>query len=182
VQAVCRATGFPDLLPDSSLYAGGISLMQRGNFLLPHLDNSHDAERGRYRRLNLLYYVTPHWSTEEGGHLELWDNGPKHSPRQLESRFNRLVIMATHKNSWHSVCEVKANRPRLCVSNYYYSDQPYEGDAYFHVTSFRARPDQPARDLLLRTDNALRSAIRKVAKKGVYRPETFQHKDKGVDS
>ena len=30
------------LYPDEHLYAGGISLMERGHFLNPHLDNSHD--------------------------------------------------------------------------------------------------------------------------------------------
>ncbi|EPF24398.1 hypothetical protein MAESPC_00584 [Microcystis aeruginosa SPC777] len=33
-------TGIPQLLPDEYLYAGGISLMDRGCFLNPHIDNS----------------------------------------------------------------------------------------------------------------------------------------------
>ena len=32
--------------------------MPQGNYLKPHLDNSHDRDRKRYRVLNLLYYVT----------------------------------------------------------------------------------------------------------------------------
>lgn len=38
-------TGIPQLLPDEYLYAGGISLMDRGGFLNPHIDNSHDKDR-----------------------------------------------------------------------------------------------------------------------------------------
>lgn len=37
--------GIESLFPDESLYAGGLSLMAKNNFLHPHLDNSHDAER-----------------------------------------------------------------------------------------------------------------------------------------
>ena len=49
---------------DETLYAGGISLMKNKDFLNPHLDNSHDKDKKKYRRLNLLYYVTPDWKYE----------------------------------------------------------------------------------------------------------------------
>ena len=35
--------------------------MFEGDFLNPHVDNSHDANREKYRRLNLLFYVSPDW-------------------------------------------------------------------------------------------------------------------------
>lgn len=70
--------------------------MAHKNYLNPHLDNSHDAERERWRVLNLLYYVTPDWHLGDGGHLELWLDGPKKVPLHIESKFNRLVVMATH--------------------------------------------------------------------------------------
>jgi len=92
-------TGIKGMLPDEHLYAGGISLMSGGHFLNPHLDNSHDKDRNLYRVLNLLYYVTPEWSHESGGNLEVWDDGPSGKPREIVSRFNRLVVMATDKNS-----------------------------------------------------------------------------------
>ena len=167
LQEVARITGIKDMVPDDKLYAGGISLMAKENFLNPHLDNSHDKNRELYRVLNLLYYVTPDWSHEQGGNLELWDSGPKGSPREITSHFNRLAIMATHQKSWHSVSEVKVDRSRCCVSNYYFSTQPLEEHEYFHVTSFRGRPEQPVRDLVLQGDVALRQGIRKVFKKGI---------------
>ena len=167
LDAVAKITRIQDMVPDDRLYAGGISLMAEGNFLNPHLDNSHDINREMYRVLNLLYYVTPDWSHEQGGNLELWDEGPKGEPREIVSQFNRLALMATHEKSWHSVSEVKVDRSRCCVSNYYFSAKPLEDHAYFHVTSFRGRPEQPVRDLLLQGDVVLRQGIRKVFKKGV---------------
>jgi Rps23 Pro-64 3,4-dihydroxylase Tpa1-like proline 4-hydroxylase len=44
-----------DLQPDENLYAGGLSSMKQSQFLNPHLDNSHDKERSRWRVLNLLF-------------------------------------------------------------------------------------------------------------------------------
>jgi Rps23 Pro-64 3,4-dihydroxylase Tpa1-like proline 4-hydroxylase len=180
VDVVTEITGIQGMVPDTNLYAGGISLMAHGNFLNPHLDNSHDKDRQRYRVLNLLYYVTPDWSHENGGNLELWDEGPKGEPREITSHFNRLALMATHEKSWHSVSEVKVDRSRCCVSNYYFSDKALEDHEYFHVTSFRGRPEQPVRDVVLQADIALRQGIRKVFKKGVIEnPHVYKKAEPG---
>lgn len=177
VKIVEKITGIRDMLPDENLYAGGISLMAKDNFLNPHLDNSHDKNREAYRVLNLLYYVTPEWEHNLGGNLELWDDGPKGEPREIVSAFNRLTLMATHEKSWHSVNQVKVDRSRCCISNYYFSAKPLEDHEYFHVTSFRGRPEQPMRDLVLQGDIALRQGIRKVFKKGVVENPHVYKKD-----
>jgi Rps23 Pro-64 3,4-dihydroxylase Tpa1-like proline 4-hydroxylase len=177
VKMVTEITGIQGMIPDTNLYAGGISLMAKDNFLNPHLDNSHDKDRAMYRVLNLLFYVTPDWSHENGGNLELWDNGPKESQREITSSFNRLALMATHQKSWHSVSQVRVDRSRCCVSNYYFSEKPLEDHEYFHVTSFRGRPEQPIRDLVLQGDVALRQGIRKAFKKGIVKNKHVYRKD-----
>jgi Rps23 Pro-64 3,4-dihydroxylase Tpa1-like proline 4-hydroxylase len=169
VEAVGRITGLPALSPDPLLYAGGLSVMTNGNFLNPHLDNSHNNDRSLYRVLNLLYYVSPGWNVESGGHLELWPQGVKKKPLTVHSLFNRLAVMTTGPESWHSVSSVKAEEARCCVSNYYFSPEPVGGSPYFRVTSFRGRPEQPVRDLYLRADAALRGAVRKLFPAGVTR-------------
>lgn len=161
VSAIERITGLSALEPDELLYAGGVSLMAPGDFLNPHIDNSHDKFRSRYRVLNLLYYVSPQWPENLGGNLELWPQGVRGRPTTLVSRFNRLVVMITHKNSWHSVARNRANVNRCCVSNYFFSQKPIGGTEYYHVTEFRGRPEQPLRDLVLRADNWVRTVIRK---------------------
>jgi Rps23 Pro-64 3,4-dihydroxylase Tpa1-like proline 4-hydroxylase len=155
-------TGLRELEPDVHLYAGGISTMVKHQFLNPHLDNSHDRDRARWRVLNLLYYVSPSWSSADGGHLELWPDGLKRAPQVVESRFNRLVIMETHDLSLHSVSPVLTDRPRHCVSNYYFSPVPIRAGDTSHVTSFRGRPGQPIRDLLLRGDAVGKTALRRM--------------------
>ena len=155
------------LYADESLYAGGISLMAQNNFLHPHLDNSHDAERERWRVFNLLYYVTPDWEKKNGGHLEIWPHGPKKDPVVIESKFNRLIVMATHDSSWHSVNRVEVDRSRCCLSNYYFSDSPLKETDKFHVTKFRGRPEDTLTNIILDFDANLRMLIRKVFKKGI---------------
>ncbi|MEH6538136.1 MAG: 2OG-Fe(II) oxygenase [Psychroserpens sp.] len=177
VELIGEICNIEALYADESLYAGGISLMAKNNYLHPHLDNSHDAERERWRVMNLLYYVTPEWETKNGGHLELWPNGPKKAPQLLESKFNRLIVMATHDRSWHSVNEVTIDSSRCCISNYYFSDDPLNNSDRFHVTKFRGRPEDTFTNIILDLDANLRMLLRKVFKKGIRKnPHFYKNK------
>ncbi len=160
VGLVQQITGLQALEPDADLYAGGISTMTKGGYLRPHLDNSHDGGQGRYRVLNLLYYVTPDWRPDYGGSLQLWDEGPLKTPRTIDSRFNRLVLMETNRTSWHSVNEIVHHGARCCVSNYYFSAIPPDTEEYFHATTFLGE-HAGADDLIMQIDNALRTKILK---------------------
>jgi Rps23 Pro-64 3,4-dihydroxylase Tpa1-like proline 4-hydroxylase len=173
VAVVERITKIARQVPDPRLYAGGITLMAQGDFLNPHIDNSHDGERRLYRTLNLLYYVTPGWKPEYGGNLELWDDDVR-SAITLPSLFNRLVIMETNRHSWHSVSPVAHDGRRCCVSNYYFSARSPEGPDYFHVTSFSARPEQPVRRWIAAADNLARMGIRKIFRMGLGRRDEYR--------
>lgn len=179
VALISEICGITELYADNTLYAGGLSLMADGNFLNPHLDNSHDAERERWRVLNLLYYVTPNWELKNGGHLEVWPNGPKKTPILIESKFNRLVVMATHQSSWHSVNKVVSNdRARCCISNYYFSPNALKETDKFHVTKFRGRPEETFKNIILDADANLRMLVRKVFKKGIRKNPHVYKKEK----
>lgn len=170
VQAVADITGLKNLQADPNLYAGGVSLMTKGCFLNPHIDNSHDMNRENYRVLNLLYYVTPDWKEEFGGNLELWPNGTKNEPLQICSKFNRLVVMVTHKRSYHSVSKVQHKTSgRACISNYYFAPKSPTGKNYFHVTKFRGRPEEPLKDIILQADALARRVVRIFKPKGAYK-------------
>ena len=177
VNLIGNICNIESLFADNSLYAGGLSLMAKHNFLHPHLDNSHDSERQRWRVLNLLYYVTPNWQRQFGGHLELWPDGPEKEPILIESKFNRLVVMATHDTSWHSVNKVMVDKNRCCISNYYFSDNALRSSDKFHVTKFKGRPKDKITNLILDVDASLRMLIRKVFKKGLRKnPHVYKKK------
>ncbi|WP_346838491.1 2OG-Fe(II) oxygenase [Microbulbifer sp. SAOS-129_SWC] len=173
IQDIC---GIESLYPDKYLYAGGISLMAKGSFLNPHLDNSHEKDRAKWRVLNLLYYISPNWEGCFGGNLEIWPEGPQKKQITIDSTFNRLVVMATHGASWHSVSPIVVDEKRACVSNYYFSDQSLKADDTFHVTSFRGRPEQNFRDVILRADILLRQSIRKIFPKGAVKTDHLYKK------
>lgn len=164
MEKIAAIIGMDGLEPDPRLYAGGLSMMFRGDFLNPHIDNSHEATKTKYRRVNLLYYASPNAKHLRGGNLELWDRNVRH-PVTIVSEFNRLVLMETNRTSWHSVSPVKSVGPRCCVSSYYFSKQSPTGDDYYHVTSFTGRPGQPFRRMLGTIDNAARNLARRLGAK-----------------
>jgi Rps23 Pro-64 3,4-dihydroxylase Tpa1-like proline 4-hydroxylase len=165
IEAFAKTAGMEHLVPDPSLYAAGLSMMFQGDFLNPHIDNSHDAGRSLYRRLNFLYYVSPNWSSANGGSFELWDP-PVRRRKAIEARFNRLLIMETNRASWHSVSPVTADRPRCCVSTYVFSPESQDRSEYFHVTRFTGRPGQRTRRAWSIFDNTLRQFVAHVFKAG----------------
>jgi Rps23 Pro-64 3,4-dihydroxylase Tpa1-like proline 4-hydroxylase len=165
VRMIEELTGFDRIEPDPKLYAGGLSMMFKGDFLNPHIDNSHDGERRRYRRLNLLYYVSPDWNIANGGNLELWDDDIRNNVT-LISAANRLVVMETNRHSWHSVSPIVSDVPRCCVSNYYFSAVSPDESDYFHVTSFTGRPEEASKRALGVADNAVRNLVARTLKLG----------------
>jgi Rps23 Pro-64 3,4-dihydroxylase Tpa1-like proline 4-hydroxylase len=165
VDLIADIVGFRHIEPDPKLYAGGLSMMFKGDFLNPHIDNSHDAQRDRYRRLNALYYVSPDWQLENGGNFELW-NDDQTEPKTIIAAENRLVVMETNKTSWHSVSPVAADYPRCCISNYYFSRESPDQSEYFHVTSFTGRPDEKVKRVLGVIDNSLRNGLSRTLKVG----------------
>lgn len=160
IAEVERITGMRELQADPTCYAGGLSLMRPGDFLNPHVDNSHNGARSLYRRVNLLLYCSPEWRAGDGGELELWDRDVSTAAR-IAPAFNRLAIIATNRTSWHSVAPVTRGL-RRCISAYYFSEASPDGTAYYHITSFTGRPGQPVRRVLGVADNALRQFARRL--------------------
>jgi Rps23 Pro-64 3,4-dihydroxylase Tpa1-like proline 4-hydroxylase len=161
IKEIAEITSIDGLEADPSLYAGGISKMEKGNFLNPHIDNSHNRDRTMYRRLNLLFYVTPGLTIDDGAALNLWDSKVKIS-KEICSTFNRLVVMETDKHTWHSVTPMKSDKSRFCLSNYYFSSESAYGENYYHVTSFTGRPEQKFIRLTSEIDNLARQMVAKL--------------------
>ncbi|XZF12605.1 2OG-Fe(II) oxygenase [Chitinophagaceae bacterium MMS25-I14] len=159
IRAISNITGLQDLEPDESLYGSGISMMMKGDFLKPHLDNSHDGDGRKYRIINTLYYITPGWPKEVGGNLELWNKSMKQKV-EIHSRFNRLAVMETHTASIHSVNEVTYEGIRACISNYYFSAVPLNQKPYVHKTTFYARPeDSVTKKLFFRAEGMAKNFL-----------------------
>jgi len=167
-----------DLIPDQSLYAAGLSSMSKGDFLLPHLDNAMNSDRTLWRNYNLLYYVSPGRGEEDGGNFELWPNGVGLERLTITAKFNRLVLMHCHDDSWHSVSPVESDLVRVCVSSYYFSKNKPREDSRFRVTSFRDRNPGSMPDTVLKIDSGIRNLVRKIFKFGLFnKNHIYKNKD-----
>ncbi|MEM8639429.1 MAG: 2OG-Fe(II) oxygenase [Cyanobacteria bacterium P01_G01_bin.54] len=161
-----QVTGMGILLPDPQLYASGLAQGENGSFLNVHIDNSSHPVQPWYRRLNLLVYLNRNWTEAKGGHIELWSKDMSGAVAILPC-FNRAVIFATDRTSWHGHRHV--NTPdgdtRKSINVYYFSEQSPTGKSYYHVTSFRGRKGELMNQLVYPVDNFLRSTLRKLRPK-----------------
>jgi hypothetical protein len=151
--------GVRDLEPDYSFDASGLVSLSRGGFENPHLEASHNTRGDKYCVLKAIYYLSPDWRLADGGQLELWEDGLGRLPTVTLAKFNRLTLVAMHERSWHSINRVNAKRPRRALEHTYYASEPLAKRAYKHPVSFRGRPDQSLRDLVLRYSQSLPDAL-----------------------
>ncbi|MGE5145545.1 MAG: 2OG-Fe(II) oxygenase [Candidatus Eiseniibacteriota bacterium] len=158
---VARIIGVPFLEADPKLYNSGITTMVPGDFMCPHLDNSHDYDRGRRRVVALLYYFSPYWRHGYGGDLELWGDDRRGAPRAIEYRGNRLVIMETTDLSWHSVQPIVGPMPRVNAIAYFYA--PSAEQRAVRLTRFAAWPGQRLKELLFDAEFHLRTLVARLA-------------------
>lgn len=160
-----KITGIPALNADPKLYASGLAQGTDGSFLNVHIDNSSHPVTHYYRRLNLLLYLNKNWTEEKGGDLELWSPDMSDSIAILPV-FNRMAIFATNRKSWHS--HRRVNTPdgdtRKSINLYYFTEQSPEPEDYYHITSFRGRPNELINKVLYPLDNIVRTVARKFRK------------------
>jgi len=107
-------TGINALLPDPYLIGGGAMVTGRNGFLKTHVDFNWHQKLQAWRRCNALFYLTPNWSEEWGGELELWETDGSKAVRTIEPIFNRVVIFSTTKYSYHG-----QPKPLSCPDNIY---------------------------------------------------------------
>jgi len=159
IRLLSEITAIRELSIDRSPAAGGLLSLGRGDFENPHLEASHCPQRDRYCVLKAIFYLSPDWRLADGGQLELWEDGLDGLPTVTLAKFNRLTLVAMNDHSWHSINRVSSRRPRRALIQKYYAPQPLSDHAYQHERSFRGRPDQALRDLVLRYAQSLPSSL-----------------------
>ncbi len=163
LKTLVEITGMPDLQADEKLYASGLAQGANGSFLNVHIDNSSHPINPWYRRLNLLIYLNANWSEDKGGHLEFWSQDMSESVAILPA-FNRMVIFATDKHSWHGYRRVNTpdDDTRKSINIYYFNEKSPDGSDYYHVTSFRSRRNEALNKILYPIDNLVRTFARQI--------------------
>ncbi len=142
---LAKMTGINPLLPDPDLSGGGLHQGGHGSFLDIHADFNKHPKTGQYRRLNILVYLNKDWPEEYGGHLEMWNSNMTRCIKKVAPIFNRCVIFATDRRSFHGYRKMTlpVGVTRKSIAAYYYHMQPAPGeDTHFHNTLFQARPGE----------------------------------------
>jgi Rps23 Pro-64 3,4-dihydroxylase Tpa1-like proline 4-hydroxylase len=128
-----QITGFPMVSPDPHYHGCGMHSTGRGGRLMVHADASRHPNPKFHQVINLIYYATPHWQEEYGGHLELWSKDAKQMEERIMPAFNRCVIFYTGSNTYHGhphplTCPEGIRRNSLAV--YYYTTEPVLEETY----------------------------------------------------
>ncbi len=108
---------------DPANHGGGLHQGKKNSFLDMHLDfNYHPIQKNWYRNMNLLLYLNKDWKPEYKGHLKLKDlrSGEE---KELEVRFNRLIIQQTRAFTLHGydMTNFPQGQFRTSIATYAYS-------------------------------------------------------------
>ncbi len=99
--------------PDLSFYGAGVSIMQKGDFLKPHVDHAINPVTGFTRVYNFLVYLT----ACEGGTLRLIGDDAEF---RLQPKPNRACFFQSWGDAVHAV-ETVTGGERVALSVYFYS-------------------------------------------------------------
>jgi 2OG-Fe(II) oxygenase superfamily len=128
--------GVDHLMPDVSLFGGGLHETRPGGFFDVHVDFDRHAFTGLRNELVLLTYLNRDWPTEWNGALELWDSTRAECVRKVEPEFGRAILMRRTPQSLHGHPLPLAAPPgtvRRSLASYYYSNADVKRDRTVRV-------------------------------------------------
>lgn len=99
-----------------------------GGFLGSHVDQSYLGRRGPFFRkyihvCSCVFYGSPEWRAEYGGHTILFDRSGRTPVSTVECRPNRTNVFLHTSTSFHGVSEMTTERKRYSLYMDYYLPQ-----------------------------------------------------------
>jgi hypothetical protein len=136
-QFLSTVTAIDGLLPDPSLFAGGLHEIVRGGRFDLHTDfNAHPVTR-LANRLVFITYLNRDWRPEYGGVLQLWDVREGRCVREIVPEFGRSILFAHGATSMHGHPDpVSGPQPRRSLAAYFYTNGETADDEPAHTTRF----------------------------------------------
>jgi 2OG-Fe(II) oxygenase superfamily len=142
-------TGIDHLLPDPTLYGGGLHVVSGEGHFDMHVDFQKHPRTHLNNRLALLTYLNDDWDSAHGGDLELWTMRPPARAVAIVPHFGRTVLMEQSAIAAHGhPAQVRPGLERKAVIAYFYtngtaSSVPRDGQAR-STTVYIPRPGQSA--------------------------------------
>ena len=135
-----------NLLPDPSLFGGGMHESRNGGYLKIHSDFVYIRNKKLKRMLNLLVYLNDGWNKDWGGAIELWDQKMKNNFLKIYPKINHALIFRTDTESNHGFPEpinCPEDKGRKSLALYYYiSDNSLFKRTKYYFARWKKRPNQ----------------------------------------
>lgn len=117
-------TGIEGLIPDPHLIGAGYSKSFKGDTLQVHTDFNWNDSLKLYRVLSLIVYLTPDWTMEWGGGLDLYDRERKNVVSTFPCLFNTGVIWKYDELAFHGYTtpiNCPEDKSRNSIRAFYYT-------------------------------------------------------------
>ncbi|GBQ96148.1 hypothetical protein AA23498_2555 [Acetobacter nitrogenifigens DSM 23921 = NBRC 105050] len=164
-----RVTGIGSLLPDFSLYGGGLHEAGVHGHFEVHVDFQRHPTTGMRNRLALITYLNEGWTEEDGGKLELWNLKERKCYVRVAPIMGRTLLMGQSPDAAHGYpAPLPEGRTRRALIAYFYteSDDPVEiGSQNTHYLERPGLP--PSRRALIALRRMLPTPVVKVLRVGL---------------
>ena len=143
IQFLTGVTGIQGLLPDPSLFGGGLHKIECGGRFSPHIDFNKHPVTLLDNRLVFITYLNKGWQASYGGARELWDLETKQAVEEVVPVFGRSILFAHSSISLHghpNPVMTPDKRARRSVAAYYYTNSGIDADEAGHRTTVFLNP------------------------------------------
>ena len=113
VEWMTKVTGVDDLVADDYNEIGqwsGLRYIKKGGFPLVHSDARLHPHLNLEKRITVVGYLNKDWKPEDTGYLEFWTDDMKECWKQVEPKYNRVVIFENSEFSNHGIPHVNKDR------------------------------------------------------------------------
>lgn len=119
---VTRVSGISGLIPDPSLFGGGMHEVPSGGHFQPHVDFLVHPTTGLLNRVVVITYLNKGWTASDGGGFELWQTTPPVCMKSIVPVFGRTIIMQQSSLAVHGLPDpVGPGLQRRALIAYYYT-------------------------------------------------------------
>ncbi len=112
------------ITPDLTYDGGGYVVSPPGSYLGYHADFNFSSKASKYRVINILFYMNPNYTINQGGLLHLLDSKSKTVEKSVLPEQNTILGFFTDDTSFHGVSLNNEDFYRRSFNLYYYSEVP----------------------------------------------------------
>lgn len=140
ISFLSAVSGIEGLLPDPTLFGGGLHEIPSGGKFGVHIDFNKHPTTQLDTRLVFITYLNKEWRPSYGGELELWDRAKNACVKKIVPEFGTSILFnnSTHSLHGHPVpVEAPNGRTRRSIAAYYYTNgRPDINDIGYQTTQF----------------------------------------------